>query len=176
MGSCSDSSDTHEYSDCQVMLDIVSKYQKESCFKIESIFNIFFISVKMGKLEIFADYYKRFKMAEKTDKLNASHYPDPKRKQIHDIFFNLLDSEMSITSGCSNEFVYSYLYLVEVYWTYLSEDMVWNMIMRAVTILQICSPTNASFKIEPKYKNMFEKYGNVKSANGKLKFNGGTLD
>ena len=125
---------------------------------------MYLLCSKSGKLEIFADYYKRFKMLEKNNKIDKTVYSKQYIEQIHDSFYYLLDTEMSLKSGCSNEFLQNCLYVIEQSWTSMESIVLSNLLTKWVLVMIISSPKSEKFTIPDTYLNFLNFYceGNIK--------------
>ena len=127
---------------------------------------MYLLCAKLGRIEIFADYYKRFKLLEKSIKPYKIVYSKEDSARIHDIFFYLLDTEMSLRSGCSNEFLQNTLYMIEQSWVGMELVVLSDLLTRCVLIMMVCSPKAQKFKIPERYLKFIKLYAVISQSKG----------
>ena len=115
------------------LLELLNDYLSQESFTADSVANAFVLAKRTDRLEIFSHYYRQYnKMYKKR--------PNQVDGSLGELFFNLIDSEVSLEAGCSNEFLYGFHSILNTFCEELDPKLIQSMIIRMLAVY------NASIK------------------------------
>jgi hypothetical protein len=111
------------------MKDLLVCFMRRKNFEVQEIIDVFLIALKLGELEYFLIYYRQFKKSF-ADKKNTESY-----ENLNWVFFTLVDSEMSLRAGCSNEFLNGVLEVLKAYHGLMRFSTIKLFVQRAIAVI-----------------------------------------
>ena len=117
------------------LVELLNDYLSNSkkTFTTDSVLNAFLLAKRTDKMEYFSHYYRKYNKLLKKK-------PDTVDKALGELFYNLIDSEVSLEAGCSNEFLYGYHSILQKFWKEIDLKLLHYMILRVLAVY------NASIK------------------------------
>jgi hypothetical protein len=118
------------------MKDVMICYMRRKLFRENDILNVFLLAKKIQELEYFPIYYRMFK------KDQADQKGTPGYENINWLFFTLIDSEVSLNAGCTNEFVVGTLEILKAYHHLMRFGTIKFFLYRIMSMLVAANPEN----------------------------------
>lgn len=116
------------------MKDIMVCYMRRKLFRENDILNVFLLAKKIEEIEYFPIFYRMFK------KEWAVKKGTPEYENIDWLFFTLIDSEVSLQAGCTNEFVAGTLEILKIYSHLMRFGTIKFFIYRIISCLMAADP------------------------------------
>ena len=133
-----------------LLIDYLNKPKK---YTAEDIIDIFFLTEKLGKLEWFIFFFREYKKNSKF--LNLNNKKKEKEEGLNDLFFNLIDSEVSLRAGCVNEFIYGQIFILDTYFKRMRYECILSICNRLAAIYAVSVRKSKSIVLTKSMKNYF---------------------
>lgn len=121
----------------EYILEILLDFMNSKNFEAQGVLHFFLVCRAVERLDLFLMYYSKFM---KRHKVYWETFSEHKRKQmnsINDLFFTLVDSEVSLLSGNVSEFIDGQVWVIEKFSEKMSSNLLLNMVERVVVLLKL---------------------------------------
>ena len=134
------------------MYHVMSDYLAQDTYTVDSIVNTFLLTKRLNREEYFSHFYSNYKKYFKNHK--------EKQKDLNNLFYGLIDSEVSLRAGCANEFIDGYCSIIKTYYKQLRANLVGKMILRVLTIYAAATPGNVVCRLTEPQLEFLEELDN----------------